>query len=176
VTKEEFILSLFKAGQYYCTPDGQVWSNWRRGRSTDTSLKGNFIKACGYLSVTLCGDGRQERHTIHRVMWLYFHGAIPEGLQINHKDFCKTNNELANLELVTPYQNIQHAVRAGRMQAPRPNSNKAKLSDDAIRVIQHLREDGIPLWELAAHFKVSHPTIILALRTRYSVISRQSFS
>jgi DNA-binding transcriptional regulator YiaG len=38
----------------------------------------------------------------------FFHGEVPEGLVINHKDGDKTNNRISNLEAVTPYENAVH--------------------------------------------------------------------
>lgn len=53
-----------------------------------------------------------ERHSIkngkrifeHRKVWEDFYGEIPEGMQIHHKDFDKTNNDISNLQLVTPLE------------------------------------------------------------------------
>jgi hypothetical protein len=38
---------------------------------------------------------------------------IPNGLQINHIDNCKTNNHMDNLELVTDYENKQKGKELG---------------------------------------------------------------
>lgn len=49
----------------------------------------------------------------HRLIWQAVHGAIPEGMQINHKNGVKSDNRLANLELVTPSANTKHAYDMG---------------------------------------------------------------
>lgn len=42
------------------------------------------------------------RDSIHRAVWIYYHGAIPEGnYVIHHIDFDKGNNNISNLQLVT---------------------------------------------------------------------------
>ena len=42
------------------------------------------------------------RNSIHRAVWMYYHGAIPEGdYVIHHIDFDKGNNDISNLQLVT---------------------------------------------------------------------------
>lgn len=40
----------------------------------------------------------------HRYVWEKHFGKIPEGMQIHHKDFDKTNNDITNLLLVTPLE------------------------------------------------------------------------
>lgn len=49
---------------------------------------------------------------LHRFIWTYFNGEIPDGYEIHHRDFDKDNNDIANLELVTKdeHQRI-HAER-----------------------------------------------------------------
>ena len=47
----------------------------------------------------------------HRVIWFYFNGDIPNNMQINHKDECKTNNALDNLELLSPQDNCNFGTR-----------------------------------------------------------------
>ena len=39
--------------------------------------------------------------SIHRFVWQYFNGEIPEGYDVHHRDFNHDNNDIANLELVT---------------------------------------------------------------------------
>ena len=42
---------------------------------------------------------------IHRFVWECFNGLITKGLQIDHKDNCKTNNKIKTLQLLTPKEN-----------------------------------------------------------------------
>lgn len=44
-------------------------------------------------------DGK--RHRLHRYIWEYYNGEIPEGYDIHHIDHNKDNNELKNLELIS---------------------------------------------------------------------------
>ena len=39
--------------------------------------------------------------TLHRFVWCYANGEIPDGCEIHHRDFNHDNNDIANLELVT---------------------------------------------------------------------------
>lgn len=40
----------------------------------------------------------------HVFVWEKHYGRIPDGMQIHHKDLDKTNNDISNLQLVTPLE------------------------------------------------------------------------
>ena len=83
--------------QYEASTMGRV----RRG---DRIIKGRTFSV-GYQNLNL--NGRQEY--LHRLIAKTFIGSIPKGWQVNHLDKNRLNNTLENLEIVTPYDNIQHA-------------------------------------------------------------------
>lgn len=62
----------------------------------------------GYPSFTRVVAGRRRATTAHRFIFEFFHGPIPEGLVVNHKDGNKENNKLSNLEAVSQYENVVH--------------------------------------------------------------------
>lgn len=61
----------------------------------------------GYMSVNITYPKRRQ-YLIHRLVAETFIG-IPEGMVVNHIDLNKSNNALANLEVVTQKQNIDHS-------------------------------------------------------------------
>lgn len=82
----------------------------------------------GYLSVNILyrKDGLiyyKLRDYIHRLVIKTFIGDIPEGYEINHIDFNKSNNTLNNLEIVTRKQNIAHNVKYGRVNTLKANED-----------------------------------------------------
>jgi len=79
----------------------------------------------GYLSVALCGNGKQKRFRVHQLVAASFWGPAPDGLEVNHKDANKLNNHWSNLEYVTHKENMEHAARNGKMSRP---STLRKLS------------------------------------------------
>jgi len=46
-------------------------------------------------------------------VWITFKGKIPPGLELNHKDGKKLNNNLSNLECISHRENIHHARKNG---------------------------------------------------------------
>lgn len=66
----------------------------------------------GYLYVGLfVGKGPNKQRLwrrVHRVVAQTFIGKIPKGMEINHLDGDKHNNNINNLEIVTRQQNITH--------------------------------------------------------------------
>ncbi|MBE9142094.1 HNH endonuclease signature motif containing protein [Planktothrix mougeotii] len=75
-------------------------------------IKKTTRSTAGYRQISCYG----KTFLVHRVVWEAFNGEIPQGLQINHIDGNKANNSLSNLELVTPAENIRHAVKTGLKQ------------------------------------------------------------
>ena len=61
----------------------------------------------GYLHVLLCQDSQKTMKYIHRLVAEAFIG-LPPKMTVNHKDGNKTNNLLANIEVVTQAENNRH--------------------------------------------------------------------
>lgn len=68
----------------------------------------------GYLRVALYKDGVQNVVEVHRLVALAFieNGDATKN-QVNHKDGMKENNNVYNLEWVTPKENTRHAWETG---------------------------------------------------------------
>lgn len=105
-------LELIDFSKYTITKDGKIWSN---SKNKHRYLKGN-ADSDGYYRVTLTNtDGTRKSFQWNRVIWYYFNGEIPEGIQVNHIDENKANNALSNLNLLTPGENINWGTRNERV-------------------------------------------------------------
>lgn len=68
-----------------------------------TQLGAN-VDSNGYINVKLDGF----THKVHRLIWEYKYGPIPEGMQIDHINGVRNDNRIGNLRLATRLQNSQN--------------------------------------------------------------------
>lgn len=113
----------------------------------------------GYVLVI---DGRRKEHRAHRLIWEAVHGPIPDGLEPNHKNGVKTDNRIANLELVTRAQNVRHAFATG-LTSRKKGDPYRKLTVEAVREI---RTGDDSLRVLARRYGVSVPAICAVRKWR----------
>ena len=69
-----------------------------------------------YKFVTLLIDGKQKRMRVHRLVAETFIENPKNKPYVNHINGKKDNNNVENLEWVTPSENTQHAVQTGLFQ------------------------------------------------------------
>lgn len=81
----------------------------------------------------------------HRSKWEATKGLIPRGMWINHKDGDKLNNNIRNLEVVTPRENILHSINI------LGNNRKSfrKVDGDKILEIRKLLLEGLSLKDIS---------------------------
>jgi DNA invertase Pin-like site-specific DNA recombinase len=118
----------------------------------------------GYLQLNLRRNGKPTRRSIHRLVWEAFHGDIPVGMEINHKNGVKRDNRLANLELVTPSENMLHAFRTLKVSRNRlkgATHPKARLTENNVRDILALRRSGVRRYIVAKKYNISATAIRL---------------
>lgn len=88
------------------------WVNaGKHGYFTKERILSNKTKSNQYITVALSKDGKRESTRIHRLVAEAFIPNKDNKEQVNHIDLDKKNNNVGNLEWVTPSENIQHAVK-----------------------------------------------------------------
>ena len=97
-------------GIYEVSNKGRVKSVPRIGFD-GRRVKGRFLKkvvdGAGYYTTALRKNNIQKTFKFHQLVAMAFlgHTLIDKNLVVNHIDFCKTNNEVINLEIVTRREN-----------------------------------------------------------------------
>jgi len=100
---------------YYISPDGTIYST-KYSKRYNHEGKLRILKPrthpSGYLYAGLfkgVGGSKQRLwRRVHRLVVESYIGPIADGLEVNHKDLNKHNNNVSNLEIVTRRQNIIH--------------------------------------------------------------------
>lgn len=137
----------------------------RRSSAGGGAVVGRILKpgvsTRGYLHVSISGHGIKLTKAIHLLVAAAF---LPEpfpGLQINHRDGIKTNNEATNLEWVTSAENSQHAIATGLQKPMRgQDKNQAKLTEsDVLKIRSAPRTPRGQIKKLGEEFGVSPTTI-----------------
>lgn len=150
----------------------------------------------GYLRLILYRSGSFKNHTIHQLVAAAFIGIQLPKMQVNHKDGCKTNNRVENLEYLTAKDNKRHASRLG-LVATKANGrythpgdkrsgknhhsykhpekvgrgaqlNHSTLTDEKVRIIRRLAAKGVSYPDLAILCDVSPQNI-------FYIVDRQTW-
>lgn len=100
----------------------------RSGRILKQRLNRN-----GYCQVDLCKDGAQKTFRVHRLVAQAFIPNPNNLPEVNHKDECKTNNRIDNLEWCSSSYNKNYGTR---------NERIAKANS---MVVEQLDDNGIVL-------------------------------
>ena len=96
-------------------------------------------------------DNKKRTFRLHRLVMMAFNPVENmDQLEVNHKDGNKLNNSLENLEWCIASENQLHAFATGLQKPKRgEKSNFSKLSEENIKEIFRLREQGLTQQEIA---------------------------
>lgn len=105
-------------GIYQVSDYGNVRSTNYKMTQTTRNLK-QFHDGRAYMKVKLCRYGQERTVAVHRLVATTFL-ENPDGKEeVNHIDGNTLNNNLSNLEWVTPKENMKHAYRIGHITIPK---------------------------------------------------------
>lgn len=74
---------------------------------------------------------------LHRAVWVYHHGPIPEGHHIHHKDGDRSNNQIENLE---PQDGMEHLAKH-KLEWNRTAEAKRMHKELGLRNVHHTHEN-----------------------------------
>lgn len=109
----------------------------------------------GYPRVNLYDDMKASSKSVHRFVAETFIPNTENKEQINHIDGNKMNNNVTNLEWVSPSENIRHSFVNGLSKGPKGEINgQCKLTEVEVLEIRRLRKEGWKQNEIARKFNV----------------------
>ena len=147
-------------GTYQVSDTGLVRRVRKHGDLKTTRLLKPYKNQRGYTKVELFKLGKGQEFFVHCLVMHAFVGQIPSGLQINHKDGVKFNNNLNNLEYVTPKQNMRHSFDVlGRKGVCGERCFSAKLDNQKVVEIKISLSEDTKISELARKYDVSKTAI-----------------
>lgn len=122
--------------KYEVYEDGRIWSYSHK----------KFLKPVtnhnGYQRVSLSdNEGKQKSYFVHKVVYEAVTGEpIPEGMQCNHISEDKTDNRFANLNLLTPKQNINYGTGIARRAKTQSKQVGAFKNGELVMAFQSTQE------------------------------------
>ena len=138
VTKQGLTIDGFKAVKvsstfnykdyYWVNSNGQVYKITEVKGNEVVRMMSPFTTRDGYIEYVLTNkEGKKKHKQAQRIVLTSFTGVAKyERAEVNHKDLNRSNNNLNNLEWVTPSENIKHSFLNGKVIW---NKNKKKQKD-----------------------------------------------
>lgn len=134
-------------------------------RNTEERILKQSIGKRGYFTVTLKKDGIGSTKTVHRLIALEFIPNPNNFREINHINCDKLDNDIINLEWVSPKENTQRAWKNGRCSKS-PKSGKDKYDVSFVLKIKEFINKGYKNKDIAEIFSVK-PGWVSSIRNGY---------
>lgn len=143
-------------------------SNLGRVRSLDRiDSRGHFKKSVvlkqrlespdRYYTVSLYLGGKRKLKYVHRLVAESFITNKDNFKEVNHKDECKTNNHVYNLEWCDRSYNSTYGKLKDHFKGS--NNPSVKLTVDDVKKIRELISQGLSDSEIASTFNVTIPNV-----------------
>ncbi|MBR1146691.1 HNH endonuclease [Bradyrhizobium sp. AUGA SZCCT0431] len=88
----------------YNKKTGRLLNRIDRGQARKGGLVGGPTSQ-GYLKCKV----HQRWHPVHRLIWIFHFGQIPDGYEIDHINFIRDDNHIENLQALTPTENRERS-------------------------------------------------------------------
>lgn len=149
--------------------DRKIFNN---GNHSFCNQKGKILSPVkdpgGYMVVGLHNSKIKKTSycKVHRLVALAFCEGYEEGLEVNHKNSIRHDNNASNLEWVTRSGNMRHKFEQGYKMPSGEDSNTSKLKDDYLPIIYSLYDSGISQKIIAKAFNVSQSAISMVINNK----------
>lgn len=156
-------------GYYEASTMGRIRSLLRqtaKGLAGGRLLKPGPTGQFGYLAVTLCKEGRQQRRCVHQLVAETFLGPRPDGMFVLHGSNGHLDNRVSELRYGPQKENMAQKVADGT-QVRGGAHPASKLTDAMVEEIRERIEAGESSYKIAPDYSVA-PSTIRAVMSGYS--------
>lgn len=136
-------------GHYKISNKGRVKSVKRKvlNRGCWRIIGGNILKPRptkqGYLLIALYKNSLRDDFVIHRLVAEAFISNKKNKKEVNHINYNKSDNNVSNLEWVTPSENVRHSYKFGNREPIRGEKQvNSKLKESDILEIRKKYNSG----------------------------------
>ena len=113
----------------------------------------------GYWETKLKVNNKRTTYRLHQAVWEYYNGKIVGNMHIHHIDGNKSNNDISNLELLTPEEHLKkHSLQTAQLWQREDMKAASKLGRDKCK-LWHASEEG-KKWHSLHQRKVVEKNII----------------
>ncbi len=137
-------------GLYSVSVNGEIYSH-----ISNKKLKA--VKyARNYLGVNLYKNKKHKSQMVHRLVAKAFISNPKNKPEVNHIDGDPSNNNVENLEWVTPSENVIHSYKTGLAYGMcGENHGRSKLTLEDVEEIRRLKKEGYSVREIMKIFNIS---------------------
>lgn len=119
------------------TKNGRIYTNGKERKTTRIGANHKYGSPCFYNAIVLEDKSKemvtyQQKYVkksgevscytrkvnyrftvpVHRIVYAWYHGEVPEGMDVDHIDNNKENNRLSNLRLLTRKENLENRLKS----------------------------------------------------------------
>jgi hypothetical protein len=143
----------------------------KKDKTGAISYKRQIVKqhynAFGYCTVYLSQESKRKNFLVHRLVGFAWIDNLESKPHINHIDGNKKNNNVSNLEWVTPKENSRHAITTGlkysKKYADKYSENQLKIKERGLKEAKEAIKPKPPIVKLKPKYNEGH-IMLLTLR------------
>ncbi len=143
-----------KRTEYYVTTEGYILSKRiKDGFIRKKKLTINKKRGYYYLRT------KTHNYSVHRLVASAFINNSNNKETVNHIDGNKLNNNISNLEWMTPKENNRHAIENGLSKKIGKNEGNIKYTNEQCKDVLLMINNGMTYKEAGSKYKMPYSTV-----------------